>query len=449
MLNTPVFECDKIPAVSPSKDDESDGTKHCTYFDPIPVQAYFIDEYGLNRIVGRGLSKEYYQHQFSAGTDFAGRPYYKPAVNKAQEALTEANGRIDSYFYATDPYFDAAGNGLVVTLARGFSYPSLGRGALCFDLAMKKPLLPLDTLDQIGAIARIAHCIIPFSDLAKPKCTLDASGHENPPSVSRIDPEVQSALDENHSSFRRIDPEVQSSLKLELETKITILRGEHSLSDITGALQILGHWKASSESDVGRGWIASFAESLLEMVPYTEVLRLPAGSWQLLVSAPLGPPTNVTDTEEDADLLVFNVNVPAFRRQTLLWGIGALSTLLFALAVMLSVWEVDSRTSREMYEALKRVSKVMSHSGLAFTWLNSDDRIVEASDEFLKCLGYRSLDELFQDHPDKTFKSLISKKDKEAYEKDKTTYEGVEQNRKQGKPVRPYPINFENQGRQI
>ena len=67
-----------------------------------------------------------------------------------------------------------------------------------------------------------------------------------------------------------------------------------------------------------------------------------------------------------------------------------MSALLLGLGIASFVWELDSRTSREMYEALLRVSRIMGHSGLPFVWLDTDDAIVRANDEFANKLGFRS-----------------------------------------------------------
>lgn len=431
MLNTPVFACDLPLSSSPGSNQGCKGGQHCKYLDPVPVQVYFIDEYGLNRIVGRygnkTLSKEYYRHQFSSNTNFATRPYYKPALVQAQDKLTEATGQVGKYFYVTDPYFDAAGNGLVVTLARGFSYPGLGRGALCFDLGLKaaKSLgLPLDTLDQLGSIARIAHCDIPFASSQKPHCKLDT---------------ILDASDyEARAAFRRSDSELQSALESKLETMITTQREVDSLSDVTGSLKVLGRWQAFDDSGKSQGSLYLLGNYLLSEIPLPDVVRASSSSWQLLVSAPLAPP-KVSESEETADFLVFNVNVPAFRRRTALWGLGGLSALLLGLGIAGFVWELDSRTNREMYEALMRVSKIMAHSGLAFAWLDTKDRIVQASDEFVKSLGFATLAELFSNHPSKEFKSLINKDSK-------AEYETVEIKRKRGEPVTPYSLYFDING---
>lgn len=427
MVNTPIFTCDPTMTSSPRNDQQCTGGRHCKYLDPVPVQVYFIDQYGLNRIVGRygdkRLSKEYYQRQFSARTNFVARPYYEPALVQAEDKLPEATGQIDKYFYVTDPYFDAAGNGLVVTLARGFSYPSIGRGALCFDLGLKSPTslgLPLETLDRLGSIARIAHCKIPFASSGKPQCPMDASGYED------------------RKAFRRTDADLQSALESDLEKTIIKQRDDHSLSEVTGSLRVLGRWQAFDDSSVNYRSLSFLEDYVLSKISLAEVVRSSSSSWQLLISAPLGPPM-VSDNAEKVDFLVFNINVPAFRRQTALWGLGGLSALLLGLGLVGFLWELDSRTNREMYEALVRVSKIMGHSGLAFTWLDKNDTIVQASDEFVKKLGFATLAELFSIHPSKKFASLISKDSKAEYAE-------VETKRKRGEPVKPYALDFEING---
>ena len=248
LLNTPIFGVGPISS-TPGSCGVCTGESHRTYLDPQPIQVYFIDDYGLNRIVGRIENREYYVHQFSSSINFNALPYYVPAVS-GSHGLIEATGSIDKFFFVSDPYFDIAGNGLVVTLARGFSYPHLGRGALCFDLGLQrkssKALLPLDIVDRLGSIARVAHCTIPFSSV-KPECVLGTSGFEDRP------------------AFKNNDATVESELEGALEEAIETFRNADSLSEVTGSLSVLRRVPAFDESSGERGveWVLSTAEKFV------------------------------------------------------------------------------------------------------------------------------------------------------------------------------------------
>jgi hypothetical protein len=429
MLNIPIFGNGPTGAItSPQGSSGCTGGQHRRYLNAIPVQVYYIDDHGLNRIVGRydgkNISKEYYERQFSAATNFATRPYYLPALQQAQDEITSASGPIGNYFYVTDPYFDIAGNGMVVTRARGFSYPGLGRGVLCFDLGLvkapgAKQVIPLDTINRLGSIARVAHCTIPFTSSGSPVCNLDAGDFKDEP------------------AFRRSDETLPDALKNELEETLNKQRQKDALSEVTGSVMVLDRlpaFESVSQPQGIRSIFIAVQNAVLDQLSFPGLNALPSTGWQLLISAPLGLP-NVGEQQEKADMVVFNVNMPAFRRRTVLWGLGGLSALLLSLGIGGFVLELDSRMSREMYKALVRVSRIMAHSGLPFTWLDTDDTILQASDAFIKTLGFDSLKDLFAAHPTKKFEDLLDPNSI-------SVYRDVEERRKRGLPVTPYHVSF-------
>lgn len=428
----------EVPVFAPGPDAPLDNTGQCekvshqAALDPRPVQVYFIHEYGLNRIAGRHgdgpLSKGYYVRQFPAATYFPGRPYYVGAVSRpgADGPLLTASGTIGSFFYVSEPYFDLAGNGLVVTLARAFTDPVLGRGVICFDVGLKPGFdggaVPIGLLDRLGSVARNVDCSIPSASRERPSCTV------------RPDQPARTA-------FQRKDDALQQRFVF-TQTKL-IASHRASLAQVTGSLQVLdSEYQPRPTQHTGRfaglrNYLGRRSSSFTSWVG--QFVGLDENARQMIISIPTSPPTfeqkGGGDVWQSSSFTVFNLDLPGFRRQTVVAGAIALIAFLGSLGVILFVWELDSRTSREMADALRRISQVMTNSGIAFAWLDQRDQIVRASTAFLHALGFQSLEHLRSVHPGMTFASLIADESEEDYQR-------VERLRAAGKPVAPYPLVF-------
>lgn len=94
------------------------------------VQTYFITESGLILIMSpRSINQQsFYNKKFETHYNFPDRSYFWDAVNKTQG---DKNAPFD---YASEPYVDLGGHGLVKTFSKALELPNQRIGVLCFDI---------------------------------------------------------------------------------------------------------------------------------------------------------------------------------------------------------------------------------------------------------------------------------------------------------------------------
>lgn len=98
------------------------------------AQCYFITESGLILIRSRKIPDQFkfYEKQFDTNHNFTDRPYFWGAVKQQPSSLTKL---IQPFQYASEPYIDLGGHGLVKTYSKAFNLANQRFGVLCIDVS--------------------------------------------------------------------------------------------------------------------------------------------------------------------------------------------------------------------------------------------------------------------------------------------------------------------------
>jgi hypothetical protein len=387
----------------------------------IPAQVYYITENGLNRIVSRdGNDATFYRNQFRAGTVFASRPYYSGAFKSLKSAPVPLldddhqtlTGKLQDYFYVSDPYLDIGGNGVVVTLARAVKYQGHGEGAICFDLrlnedqALGKKLT--DLLDKLEGTHN------------KVKCTSTADGA--PSCVA--DDQADARLAVGVTDLERMLKEAQD-----------IGNG----SDVLGGFAFVG-----PKNDDSKSLWSSF------QVPLSRILH---ANDEIHFMVPLEPPkvTNPKLQETQLTFLAVTLNIGHYLQHTA--ALGYLSLLLLGVSIMIVIvaWAGDAFKKVELqrqtaflqeerkllHAALDNVSGVMLESPTPYVRLDANDNIINGNASLAGFLGFpETMETVEKELKGTRFEDWIWGSDSI------TTYHRVQDSRRKGEPVKPYALRF-------
>lgn len=97
------------------------------------VQAYFISESGVILLRQVDTDKSY-TYTFPNNTLFMDRLYFWGAINPHEFSHQKNEG--GPLEYATDPYIDLGGNGVVITFSQRVELPNKRNGVVCVDVAL-------------------------------------------------------------------------------------------------------------------------------------------------------------------------------------------------------------------------------------------------------------------------------------------------------------------------
>jgi hypothetical protein len=318
------------------------------------VQAYFISESGVI-LLRHFPNNESYEQDFPTNTLFNDRLYFWGAIDiPGFRNYKTGKGPLD---YATDPYVDLGGNGVVKTLSQRVDLPNNRNGVICVDVALPEPEKEIQIrLRALGA------------DVEQRTVTLEKS----PVATS------ETSAKKPKVTFSRELPEDFGWVKTELES-------EHKPnSRITGAIAF--------ESD---GKDSSTPPNDDEVVRFT---------------VPMGNARGGADTK----LLLVTFDFRASRNWIRAYSAGfALGTglfLLFAATVAVRVSWLD----RQMKRVLQNMSKVMYNAATPFVWLDENNRFVEVNISFLHAVGCDNVHELKA--LAETFKELLTAESRPDYE---------------------------------
>jgi PAS domain-containing protein len=97
------------------------------------VQSYFITESGLILIRSRKIPDQFkfYEKQFDTNHNFTDRPYFWNAVKRQPSSPKSLP---QPFQYASEPYIDLGGHGLVKTYSKAFDLANRRFGVLCIDV---------------------------------------------------------------------------------------------------------------------------------------------------------------------------------------------------------------------------------------------------------------------------------------------------------------------------
>jgi PAS domain-containing protein len=323
------------------------------FLDIAPRQTYLISRSGLNRIFLRSTkaTRKYYATQFRATTFFPSRPYFWPAfdpnfvVTTATQSLTTAP-RVDSFFAVTQPYMDLGGNGIVITLSKGFRLPGLSEFALCFDLAFEA---------DAGLQGSLKKSVERFDgQMTEVTCSLNDNS---------------STCQPNHPGRQETGDE--SDLREALTKSLRDAVKDGQQDKVFGNILVLPPLRASERED------------------------------RVLASIPVGK-VRIDGQDKSADFLVVEFNFFKYRRVTTIWAVVAATCSFVSLTILGFTLTRTVLQSREFDNALRRITFVMEEAPTAFVWLDATDHVSEANQAFWTLIGRRR-EEKF------TLRSIISK----------------------------------------
>jgi PAS domain-containing protein len=340
-------------------DHDSLGTA-AQYIDITPRQTYLISRSGLNRIFLRSpkATQAYYASQFRATTFFPSRPYFWPAfgpntvVTDPETMITTAQ-RASSFFHITQPYMDLGGNGIVITLSKGFRVPNITEFALCFDLAFEA---------DAGLQTSLRRSVDRFD------------GHLTP---------VTCHLNDNSSTCLANNPgRSETPQDIELREALTkTLRDavkEGQQDKVFGNILVLPPLLAQERQDI------------------------------VLASIPVGR-VSIDNADKSADFLVVEFDFFKYRRVTTVWALTAATCFFLSVSVLGFFLTRTIFRSREFEEALQRITFVMDEAPTPFIWLDHQDRVLYANGAFWDLTGQTKGTKF-------TLKSLITPETVRAYD---------------------------------
>jgi hypothetical protein len=401
-----------------------------------PSQVYVITENGLNRMVSqRGHDSVFYRNQFRASTVFPARPYYVGAFQKADPKPSELlpdpsaslTGTIGKYFYVSDPYLDLGGNGIVVTLSRAFRYPKHSDGAVCFDVLLKDGIdtkLEPFVRSLGGPFAKIS-CNVGLSDT---KCNKENG---------------------DDAIYRQVKPTIESN--------IAKARKDLSSSDVMGSITFVTKRGEARElatpaakAGLFDGLIDRFVGAFIH--PMTEM--------EFIV--PDGPPVLSGEPGKETLELRFlaaSLKVGDYLEKTAIAGAVGLCCLGIALTILLASWategklreadrnisqtriEAKEREKKDLEEALENVATVMMSASIPYVRLDNEDRILDGNPSLAAFFG------LPADVTGVERLKMSKLRDRLADRESEREYDRVQQLRRTGRPVTPYPLTFKTEAK--
>lgn len=378
--------------------DEQD--KPSDYLKFYPPQIYIITKSGLLRIFNdkEEPPSKYYGNQFSPITFFPSRPYFWSALKGKKHASLYKKGKgadnadfvpgpgqtLGDFFYVSRPYMDLGGNGIVITLSRGIAIDGETEAVVCFDLPFQSKHGIKETLK--GNMDKFQGA----ENNVEVKCDVTRQGYV---ACDSLEPK---ASDLNAT---------QVSLKNGLEDYIRNKNAANELADIFGNIQVIN--------------------------------QQPGGD--IRISVPVAPAT-YTSASRTVTLLLINLNLIEYRKNTSLLGIGAVTALGLATVLIAYLWGSINRHRREYQAALERVARVMYRSPTPYVRLDAEDRIRDLNLSFCTLLGYPPDKESEEAIKGRTFQSLC------ADERSTEEYLSVQERRKKKDEdeveVKPYTLNI-------
>lgn len=368
-----------------------------------PAQVYIITKNGINRIFNNQLADPelYYGTQFSATTFFPSRPYFWPAFlnnDTDENAIKHQHWgasikpstdetSVGKYFYVTRPYLDLAGNGIVITLARGLVIGGVVQAVLCFDLAYVTTgnnvygILKEGVHRYEGDIVPVICDMTPGRDVT---CDKDKDVDSSP---------------------------LQNSEEVLVSQIGQYIRGRsipRERSEIAGNLQVLDPGVNSDAMHIS--------------VPIAAVIQ---------------------GDQQKAKLALINLDFIKYKRKTSFFAAASAGSFGLMILLLTYLWGATVRSKKEYQEAFSEVAKVMYKSPTPYLRLNSKDQILDCSLSFCQKLGYPPNENSVKEMHTHTFRSLCA--DEESIKQ----YKKVQKLRETGEKVDPYPIRLRGKNDKI
>ncbi len=317
--------------VTDTPSDNPDDVK--SYLGLTASQVYVITKSGVLKIFNSVDHPSIYEYQFLATTFFPSRPYFWSTFNELRAttnlATPLANGNVGSLFAVSKPYMDLGGNGIVMTLSRGFDSPRIPLAVVCFDLAFLPNRSLTKTLqDRVGQLD---------GDTVPVRCEIPRSG------TVKCSPEQLKGSAAAQSTQYSLSDQMQRFVQQKVE--------HDERSDVFGSIQ-----------------------------------RINTGEGALHVSVPIEE-SALGDTQVGR-FLVFSLNVTAYRRLTALLAFTASTTFGIMTLLLAYLWGSLARRQSEYEEAFRRVAEVMVYSPTPYARLGSDDKILDVNAAFSNLVGY-------------------------------------------------------------
>lgn len=384
-----LYKLTEIPIVEPKSKRLGDHLKNT------PPQVYIITKNGINRIFNRQLEDPelYYGTQFPATTFFPSRPYFWPTfLNDDTESdikhkhyghqivPTADEKTVGTYFYVTRPYLDLAGNGIVITLTRGLYVGGKIQAVLCFDLPYVTVGNNVYEILKQG-VHRYEGQIMPV--------------------VCDMSPEKQIECYKDDTVDRSPMSDPEGLLLNQLEQYIRARSIPRERSEIAGNLQVL-----------------------------------PSGQNidSMHISVPIA--AEISPNQQKAKLALINIDFIKYKTKTSFFAVGSAVCFAAMIILLTYLWGTTVRSKKEYQEAFRQVAKVMYRSPTPYVRLDSEDRILDCSLSFCEKLGYPPNQNSVKEIQKYKFGSLC------ADEESDDQYKAVQQARKNGERVKPYPLRL-------
>ena len=303
------------------------------------VAAYLIATTGVTRMWQNNYKGDEIRNNFNPHRFFPDRPYFWPALQPHSSASTR-------FSYVSQPYFDVAGNGIVVTACWGITGLRGNDSVLCLDSRRKAP--PLDVLlkDYLASPVDTFKC---------------ASQNESKPH--------QCALSENS--------EVHSKIRL----KIRELDEDHRFDEMQGGLFVIDEHQTS---DWLEWWqLHPLTGSVKLATSLLKYLMLSDERTKVFFTAPA--PEETTSAKEIA-FHVFAIDVAKPHRLLLYFAVAT-----FAFGMLAGIcFYVLHRQQLYAVRFIDEVVNVMKISPIAFCYLDEEDRIERHNEAMCELTGYSS-----------------------------------------------------------
>lgn len=303
--------------------------------DDVVAQAYFITETGVTRIWQSNATAKITRDNFNPHRVFQDRPYFWPSLESDQADFSH-------FSYTSKPYFDVAGNGIVITGCWAFrSVGTYSDGVLC-----------LDSLKTVSLRELLDDYIV--GEPGSFTCSnLDNGNH---------------ACDFTHLTKQ------QKSIQSHLQILTADLDRNRRFDDLQGGLYVLAHEAGGFESWLRRQTFTG--SSFLRFIFSSD------DDSTIYFSVPVSKP----EEEKESRVTPFNIFEVNLGRPHRHLVIFALFTFVFGTTAAVCFY-VLHRSRIHAVQFMREVENVMVLSPVAFCYLDECDHITTFNQAFCDLVG--------------------------------------------------------------
>lgn len=313
------------------------------------VQTYLITESGVFMILAPGVKDhgQYYRGEFRPYTQYKDRMYFWRALDNSQRKITPS-----PFDYASKPYLDLGGNGLVVTFSKKLTLPNKRVGVLCVDAKLPDYVTKEieENLESLGA---------EVSDFYWSAGKREDSGKLTP---GTVEPGERGLPPKGFEWFTE-----------------ALNKSSAARSELLGSIATSPH----QETPQSQGRVADVVRFTVPVgsVEYGEGIKRTRLLWVKFDSASI--------------LWTLTMNLMLFS-----------GGIVLMLVVTWNLFRDYTILKREMSNVLEKMSKVMRDAPTPFVWLDENNEFHAVNRRMLQVLEYENIEELRKQTP--TFRGLIT-----------------------------------------